>query len=93
MRKGDRFKIVYSEKYINDTIYAGVKDIKAAIFEHNKKEFYAFDFKVDVKTGLSVYYDEEVLKRMMGQHKGKGLKGKGLTVEDIGGLECNRCHY
>lgn len=58
LQKGDKFKIVYTEKYINDSIYAGVKDIKAAIFEHNKKEFYAFDFKADTINDLSDYYDE-----------------------------------
>ena len=39
LQKGDRYKIVYTERYINDSIYAGVKDIKAALFEHNKKSF------------------------------------------------------
>ena len=57
LQKGDRYKIVYTERYINDSIYAGVKDIKAALFEHNKKSFYAFDFLAD-STQVSDYYDE-----------------------------------
>ena len=57
LQKGDRYKIVYTERYISDSIYAGVKDIKAALFEHNKKSFYAFDFLAD-STQVSDYYDE-----------------------------------
>lgn len=57
LQKGDRFKLVYDERYIDDTIYAGSGKIKAAIFEHKGKEIYAFDFKA--KNGKKGgYYDE-----------------------------------
>ena len=34
LEKGDKFKIIYDEKFINDSIYAGSGPIKAAYFEH-----------------------------------------------------------
>ncbi len=58
LQKGDRFKVIYKEKYINDTIYAGIGGIKAAYFEHNKEPFYAFNFMSDSTKGIVDYYDE-----------------------------------
>lgn len=59
LQEGDKFKLVYDEKYIDDSIYAGSKRIKGALFEHKGKEFYAFDFETNPKNGLRGYYDEE----------------------------------
>lgn len=59
LQKGDRFKVIYTDKYIDDTIYAGIQDIKAAYFEHKKEPFYAFEFKTDDDKGLVDYFDEE----------------------------------
>lgn len=56
LQKGDRFKVVYTEKFINDTISAGLQNIKAAVFEHRGKSLYAFNFQID---SLSDFYDEE----------------------------------
>ena len=42
LEKGDRFKILFKERYINDSIYAGVEPIEAAFFEHKGKPVYAF---------------------------------------------------
>lgn len=53
----DRFKIVYTEKYINDTVFAGIDEIKSAYFEHNGKPFYAFKYETDTLTGAEDYYD------------------------------------
>jgi murein DD-endopeptidase MepM/ murein hydrolase activator NlpD len=53
----DRFKIVYTEKYINDTVFAGIDEIKSAYFEHNGKPFYAFKYVTDSITGAEDYYD------------------------------------
>lgn len=53
----DRFKIVYTEKYINDTVFAGIDEIKSAYFEHNGKPFYAFKYETDSLTGAEDYYD------------------------------------
>lgn len=59
LQKNDSFKIIYDEKFINDTIPVGVGDIKAAIFTHQGKKFYAFRFKGDKKHNVFDYFDEE----------------------------------
>ncbi|AXT18809.1 M23 family metallopeptidase [Flavobacteriaceae bacterium AU392] len=59
LQPGDRFKVIYIDKYINDSVYAGVHDVKAAYFEHNKESFYAFGFEADTITGIVDYFDED----------------------------------
>ena len=59
LQPGDRFKVVYTEKFINDTIPAGLGEIKAAVFEHRGKPIYAFSFIGDSIMGITDYYDEE----------------------------------
>jgi len=57
LQKKDRFKVIYTEKYIDDTIYAGIENIKAAYFNHNKESFYAFEFVKDSAEAPD-YYNE-----------------------------------
>ncbi|WP_396602805.1 peptidoglycan DD-metalloendopeptidase family protein [Algibacter sp. R77976] len=59
LQKGDRFKVIYTDKFIDDTIYTGVHNIKAAYFEHNKEPFYAFEFVTDSTKGIVDYFSEE----------------------------------
>lgn len=59
LQKGDRFKVIYTDKYIDDTIYTGVHNIKAAYFEHNNEPFYAFEFKTDSVKDIVDYFNEE----------------------------------
>lgn len=59
LQKGDKFKVIYTEKFIDDTIYAGIHKIKAAYFEHNKEPFYAFEFKTDSIKGIVDYFNED----------------------------------
>ena len=56
--KGDRFKVIFKDRFINDTIYAGIESIDAAIFEHRGKPYYAFEFLVDESTDRTEYFDE-----------------------------------
>ncbi len=59
LEKGDKFKVIFKERYINDTIYAGFEPIEAAYFEHKGKPIYAFAFKIDsLKQGFD-YFDDE----------------------------------
>ena len=58
LQKNDRFKVLYEQKYINDTIPAGIGKIKAAYFEHVGKPFYAFNYVPDSITGIQEYFDE-----------------------------------
>lgn len=55
---GDKFRIVFDEKYIQDSLYAGVANIKAAYFEHRDQELYAFAYPND-SLGITEYYDEQ----------------------------------
>jgi len=59
LQKGDKFKVIYKEKYINDSIYAGAGPIEAAYFEHNGTPFYAFAYESDSLKNVVDYYDEE----------------------------------
>ena len=65
LQPGDRFKVIYTEKFIDDTIPGGLKEIKAAVFEHRGKPLYAFKFNSDGAEKISGYYDEHAnnLKR------------------------------
>ncbi|HET8886648.1 MAG TPA: peptidoglycan DD-metalloendopeptidase family protein [Salinimicrobium sp.] len=59
IQKGDHFKIIYNEKYINDSIFAGIDNIEAAVFYQEDKPYYAFQYQTDSITGATDYYDEE----------------------------------
>ncbi|MCG2460130.1 peptidoglycan DD-metalloendopeptidase family protein [Flavobacteriaceae bacterium F89] len=58
LQKGDKFKVIYKEKYINDSIYAGAEPIEAAYFEHEGEPFYAFAYKTDSLKNITDYYDD-----------------------------------
>jgi len=58
LQKGDNFKVIYKEKYINDSIYAGAEPIESAFFEHNGKPIYAFAYKNDSLKHIEDYFDE-----------------------------------
>lgn len=57
-KKGDKFAVTFTERYINDSIYDGVDSLECAFFEYKGKKVYAFPFKQSAKDRLE-YYDEE----------------------------------
>lgn len=59
LQKGDRFKVIYTDKYIDDSIYTGVHTVKAAYFEHNNEPFYAFRFETDSTKHIIDYFNED----------------------------------
>lgn len=59
LQKGDKFKVIYKEKYINDSIYAGAGPIEAAYFEHEGRPIYAFAYENDSLKSIVDYFDEE----------------------------------
>ncbi|MBM1104902.1 peptidoglycan DD-metalloendopeptidase family protein [Aurantibacter crassamenti] len=59
LQKGDKFKVIYKEKYINDTIYAGAEPIEAAYFEHEGRPIYAFAYENDSLKSIVDYFDDE----------------------------------
>lgn len=66
LQEGDKFKIIYEERYVDDTIYAGLASVKAAYFEHKGTPFYAFNYVTDSIANKRGYYDEQgnTMKRM-----------------------------
>jgi murein DD-endopeptidase MepM/ murein hydrolase activator NlpD len=59
LEKGDNFKILYTSRYIDDSIYIGLNRIHNAYFEHRGKPFYAIEFQTDSIKGMYEYFDEE----------------------------------
>lgn len=59
LQEGDRFKVIYEERFIKDSTYAGMGPIKAAIFEHGGKTYYAFRHKTDEDQNYADYFDEK----------------------------------
>jgi murein DD-endopeptidase MepM/ murein hydrolase activator NlpD len=59
LKKGDKFGITFTERYINDTVYDGVDSLQAAFFEYKGKNIYAFPFAANPKSGRLEYYDED----------------------------------
>lgn len=59
LQKGDSFKIMFEEKFIDDTIPVGYGRIKAAVFNHKGKALYAFRYVADSLKGIPEYYDEK----------------------------------
>ena len=59
LQKGDRFKIIYTEKFVDDSISIGVERIKAAYFEHKGNPLYAFEYLSDPKKGIVDYFDDQ----------------------------------
>lgn len=58
LQKGDSFKFVYDEKFIDDTTSVGYQNIKSLVFKHKGKNLYAFRFLTDSINGKHEYYDE-----------------------------------
>ena len=58
LQKGDRFKVIYTEKFVDDSISLGIKEVIAAYFEHKGKGLYAFKFESERKKGIIDYFDE-----------------------------------
>ena len=59
LNKGDSFKVIYEDVYINDTVYAGVGKIYAALFNYGGKNFYAFRYAEDSTKQHFDYFDDK----------------------------------
>jgi len=55
LQKGDNFKVIYDELYVDDKFFA-IGTIKAAIFSHRGKDYYAIPFTQD---SVYQYFDED----------------------------------
>ena len=59
LQKGDTFKLVYEEKFIDDTVFVGYGDVKSVVFKHKNRDFYAYRYLADSIKGITEYYDDE----------------------------------
>ena len=59
LKKGDRFALTFTERFINDTIYDGVEELEASFFEYRGKIIYAFPFAQNPNSEKVEYYDEQ----------------------------------
>ena len=58
LKKGDKFALSFTERYINDTVYDGVDSLRAAYFEYKGEKLYAFPFQQDAN-GKTDYFNEQ----------------------------------
>ncbi len=58
LQKGDNFKVIYNQRFVDDSVYAGIESIKAAFFEHKGESFYAFNFMNEESKNNTDYFDE-----------------------------------
>lgn len=59
LQKGDTFKIIFEEKFIDDSVFVGYGKVKAAVFNHKGENLYAYRYVSDKIKGIAEYYDEE----------------------------------
>lgn len=59
LQKKDSFKIIFEEKFINDTVAVGYGNIKAAVFTHKGRDLYAYRFIADSLKQTADYYDNK----------------------------------
>lgn len=57
IQKGDAFKVVYQQEYVDDEPTGNVY-INSALFQHRGEDYYAFKIE-DEQTGREIYLDEE----------------------------------
>ena len=58
-KKGDKFAVTFTERFINDSIYDGIDSLECAFFEYKGKKIYAFPFKQNASDKKVDYYDDE----------------------------------
>ena len=58
LEKGDNFKVIYTGKFVDDSIYVGLNRIHSAYFEHKGNPLYAIEFETDPKRNIIEYFDE-----------------------------------
>ena len=56
---GDKFKVIYTQAYVDDTIPVEITKVKAAYFLHKGVERYAFEYETDSIKGIVEYLDQD----------------------------------
>lgn len=58
LKKGDKYAISVTERFINDTVYDGIEKIEGSFFENKNKRYYAFPYIVDTSENKVEHFDE-----------------------------------
>ena len=58
-KKGDKFCLSFTERYINDSIYDGIDSLRCAFVEYKGKKVYAFPYIIDPVKNKVDYYDDQ----------------------------------
>ena len=58
LQKGDNFKVIYKQRFVEDSIYAGIETIEAAYFKHKGEAIYAFNYITPDSKNSTDYYDD-----------------------------------
>jgi len=58
LNKGDEFKVIYDDVFIDDTVYTGIGTIHSSLFKYGGKDFYAFRYAIDSLGKKIGYYDD-----------------------------------
>ena len=66
IQKFDKYKVIYDEYFVDDSIPVGLGKIHASYFEHRGNSYYAFGYDIDSIHGDWQFYDEKAkeMKRM-----------------------------
>lgn len=65
IQKGDNFTVIYDEKFIDDSIPAGIGRVWGAKFTHAGKEYYAIPFRQNEKIQYWEYDGASLRKQML----------------------------
>ena len=57
--KGDKFKVIYTQAFVDDSIPVEITKVKAAYFLHKGVERYAFEYETDSVKGIVEYLDQD----------------------------------
>ena len=59
LKKGDKFALSYTERYINDTLYDGIDSLRCSFFEYKGEKIYAFPFQQNSNGGKIDYFNSD----------------------------------
>ena len=59
LKKGDKFALSYTERYINDTLYDGIDSLRCSFFEYKGEKIYAFPFQQNQNGGKIDYFNTD----------------------------------
>lgn len=59
LQNGDNFKVIYKQRFVEDSIYAGIETIEAAYFQHKGEAIYAFNYLTPDSKNSTDYFDDK----------------------------------